>query len=210
MKRAISLAALALAASPLAMAAPETRAPTAPEAQSFDAYYRQQFPQAQPATPAFTVSRPGPGAVWTLTASVDAPPAHDLLALCRSSRSQFTYNGRWTATAPRQFAWLQRGACVAPPQPVELKQPMASTKVIALLERQAALLQSARIMLSGNTSCARQRSYRYVLTGLDAGTAGPSPGLSAGLVYTSDHGTQATVWVRRSGLDFIAWAVSCP
>lgn len=212
MNLAQSLAALTLAAaaSPISAAAPETRAPSEAELKSFNEFYQQQQPAPLPAKPVFTISRPDPKAKWTLAASVDTPPQRGLRLLCRMTRSEFSYAGRWMAGATLQMAWLQRGACSVPAQAVELKHQMPDTELIALMEHQASLLQSARIMLGGNTTCASQRSYRYALTAIDIGKAGPSPELLAGLVFTSDHNTQATVWARRSGPDYSAWNVSCP
>ena len=185
-----------------AVAAPPTEA----ERAAFDAFYRQRFPEAPAATPVFSVSREG-----RVVATVDAPARRGLRALCRMERRDFRLAGRWSADdKPRSYAWLEQAGCANKALAVELLQPMPDVDLIALLERQAALLGSARILLGGNTACASQRSFRFALAQVTVGSAGPNPEVMAGLVYRSDHDTSATVWVRRSALEYNAWNVSCP
>jgi hypothetical protein len=205
-----ALASLALMA-PLAAAAPQTRAASDAEVKAFASYYQQQFPGLAPGKPVFTASRAEPKSAWTLAATVDTPPQRGVHVLCRMDRREFSYAGRWSASgAPRQFAWIDRAGCGAPARPVEMRQQLPDVELGALLEHQGALLQSARLLFSGNTGCARQRSYRFALTAVEIGSAGPSPELLVGLVFTSDHDTVAKVWARRNGLDYAVWNVSCP
>jgi hypothetical protein len=211
MKLAPTLTALLSVAASMANAAPEARPPSDAELASFSAYYQQQFPANPPAKPVFSITRENPKSAWTIGAAVDAPARRGLHALCRMTRTDFRYAGRWSAAGqPRPYAWLERRGCAATAQAVEMLQQMPDTEVIGLLERQGQLLQSARILLGGNTACASQRSFRFALAKIDVGTAGPSTEVLAGLVYKSDHDTLATVWVRRNGADYTAWNVSCP
>ncbi len=204
------LFALALIAAP-AMAAPETRAPTEAELKAFDAWYGKQFPDSQAAKPVLSITRADPKSAWRIAAALDSPPRRGIGALCRMQRTEFSFAGHWSAAAqPRHYAWLERSACSRPAQAVEMLQQMPDVDVLGLLERQVALLHNARILLGGNTACASQRSFRYTLTQLAVGSAGPSPEVLAGLVFKSDHDTLATVWARRSGLEYNVWNVSCP
>lgn len=193
-----------------AIAAPETRAPTDAERASFDAFYQPRFPGAH-AAPLLSIGRADPKQPWRIAASVDSAPRRGLGALCRLDRLDFSFAGHWNAAAEaRPYAWLERAGCAHPAPAVELLQQMPDVDLVALLERQAALLQSARILLGGNTACASQRSFRFALAAVTVGSAGPNPELMAGLVFKSDHATSATVWIRRSGLDYNAWNVTCP
>lgn len=205
-----AFAALSLAA-PLAVAAPETRPITDAEAKAFASYYQQQWPGAHPGKPVFSASRDDPKKPWTVGATLDSHPQRGLQALCRMQRSHFSYAGRWSASGkPRLYAWIERSGCKNVNQAVELLAQLPDSEVLGLLENRFALLQNARILLAGNSACASQRSYRFAPAQITVGSAGPSPEVMAGLVFKSDHGTAATVWVRRSGADYSAWNVSCP
>jgi hypothetical protein len=202
--------AIALLLAAPAIAAPETRAPTGAERSSFDAYYQQRFPGAH-AAPLFSISRDDPRQSWRIGATVDSAPRRGLRALCRFDRLDFSFAGHWNAPArARPYAWLEQAGCAHTALAVELLQQMPDVDLVALLERQAALLHSARILLGGNTACASQRAFRFALTAITVGSAGPNPEVLAGLVFKSDHDTLATVWTRRSNLDYNAWNVSCP
>lgn len=209
MKPALILAALACAAACPALAAPATRAPTAAELASFHSYYQQQFPTGPAARPVFTITRADEKSAWTIVATVESTPQAGAGRLCRITRSDFRYSGQWRAEAVRAFAWMERPACKDTGRAVEMLHPMPDTDVNALILNRMALLQSARILLGGNTACASQRAFKFELAKIDVGSAGASAELLAGLVYKSDHGTYATVWARRSGLEYSAWNVSC-
>lgn len=211
MKSALILTALIGMAAGRVMATPETRAPTPAELASFHAHYQQRFPNTPPAKPVFSITREAAKGAWTVTASVDSTPTRGLRALCRMNRTDFRYTGKWSAgDKPRPHAWLERGGCTATARAVEMVQQMPDTEVAALLEQHLTLLQSARILLGGNTACASQRSFKFALAQIKVGSAGPSPEVLAGLVFKSDHATLATVWARRNGAEYNAWNVSCP
>ncbi len=110
----------------------------------------------------------------------------------------------------RSYVWIEHAGCVNKASAVELLVPIPDADLLALLERQAALLERGRILLSGNTACAVRRAYRFALDKITVGSAGPNPEVMAGLIYKSDHGTFATIWIKRSGLEYTAWNVSCP
>ncbi|MES2319471.1 MAG: hypothetical protein V4631_18475 [Pseudomonadota bacterium] len=210
MKPVPALTVCILAALTMATASAETRLVTDAEQASFHAHYQQQFPGLAPAKPVFTVTRTNPKAPWTISATVDSTPQRGVRALCRMKRSDFSFDGRWSgAVKARPYAWLERPGCTKIPYAIELLQQMPDTEVASLLEHQTEMMFTARILLGGNTSCASQRAYRFVLHQLDVGTVGSNPEVLAGLVFKSDHATFATVWVKRTGLDYNAWNVSC-
>lgn len=207
-RQLIRLLSLALLCAPAAGA--ETRPASAHELLSFHAYYQQQFPDNHGNQPTFSITRASAADPWALSAFVDSQPRRGLRALCRMQRIDFSHAGQWRAAErQRQFAWLDPAGCRTPPRPVELLHPMPDADVLGLLEHQHAVLKSARLLFGGNTACARQRAYHFALARIDIGTSGSSSEVLAGLVYRSDRDTTATVWVRRSGLDYDAWNVSC-
>lgn len=194
-----------------ARAEPETRPISDAEVKAFASYYQQQFHGMHPGQPVFTVSRESPKAPWIIRATLASHPQRGLRALCRMNRADFTYAGRWSASGKvRPYAWIERSGCKNVHQAVEIVQQMPDTEVLGLLENRFALLQSARLLLAGNSACASQRSFRFAPVQITTGSAGPSPEVMAGLVFKSDHGTLATVWVRRTGAAYGAWNVSCP
>ena len=197
---------------PCALAAQtESRAVSEPERKAFFDFYRALRPDDHGEQPVFAVSRAGPSAPWTIAAHVDSPPARGLRSLCRMQRSVFRHEGRWQEDgAARQYAWLDKSACRAPAQPIRLLFPMPDADVLGLLENQHALLKGARLLFGGNTFCARQRAYNFTLSAIDIGTSGSSSEVLAGLQFKDDRQGSATVWVRRTGLAYDAWNVSCP
>jgi len=224
---------LAVALSAHAVPAPEQREPTDAEARSFDAYFAQRMESAGAAGAAKPLLQPpllkaereprgksGKGP-WQLTAQVDTRPRHGAVDLCHIIRTRFRYNPaardgqRWSEDgAPGEYVWLSGGpvACGAPKQLVELPQPLPAlpaADIVHLLEQQAPLLNRARLLFAGNTSCARQRAYQFELAAISS--AAPEKGASAmyALTYRSDRATTARVTVRKSGPELTAWNVSC-
>jgi hypothetical protein len=125
-------------------------------------------------------------------------------------RLGFTHQGQWTMdSAVTQLVWLDAKGCRSGAQAVQLRYPMPDADVLGLLERQHALLKSARLLFGGNTACAKGRAYNYTLSSIEVGTSGSSAEVLAGLRFKSDRATHATVWLRRSGLDYNAWNVDC-
>lgn len=203
------LAALAaMACAPVAAA--ESRAATDTERAAFSAFYRAQFPGARDVAPSFIIERDNDRQPWRLGARVDAKPRRAARALCRMDRMRFVHVGEWAMDQPTRLAWLDRGSCGAPPATaVLLLERMPDTDVVALLEQHANVLSRARLLFAGNTSCAVQRSLRFGLHAIDVGSAVPGGEEMAELVFRSDRNTSATVWVRRTGLAYDPWNVSC-
>jgi len=204
----IAFACLALLCSPAAGA--ETRAASAQEVKAFHTYYQQRFPDNHANQPTFSIVRASAAEPWDVSAFVDSQPRRGLRSLCRMQRIDFKLDGHWSAAErQRQFVWLEPKQCSTPARPVELKYPMPDADVLGLLEHQHGLLKGARLLFGGNTACARQRAYNFTLAAIDIGSSGSSSEVLAGLAFKSDRNTNATVWVRRSGLAYDAWNVSC-
>lgn len=194
----------------LCAGAAAARAPSDAERAAFFDVYRQTFPDDHGQQPVFALQEQAAGAP-VMVAHVDSPPRRGLRALCRMERRVFENKGRWTVDARRrQFVWLDARACSAPARPVELQFPMPDADVAGLLEHERAVLASARLLFGGNSQCARQRALPFTLARIEIGTSGSSSEVLAGLVFRNDRGGSATVWVRRSGLDYNAWNVNCP
>lgn len=193
---------------PLAQA--ETRAPSVQEVAGFHAYLQQRFPGEAGAAPTFSVTRAGRKEPWRIGAVLDTAPRRGLRTLCRTRRLEFRHQGAWsTAAEPRQFVWLERAACRAGAHAVELRQRMPDVDLLALLEREAPLLQRARLIMAGNSSCAALRSAPFVLKAIDVGPSGSGNEEMAQLVYRSDKEAILNVWVRRGGSGLDGWNVGC-
>jgi hypothetical protein len=195
-----------------------TRAVSDQEALSFDAFFLREYPGRRAAPAVFDVMRGRHG--WDVTATVDLAPTRGFEALCRMSRLHFSYDAtakkeaRWRRTASgavEQFAWLDGAAgCPVPAQPVQLLQHVPDRDIGPLLRQAPALLRRARLLLAGSTDCAELRSYRFQLAAIEIGA--PAAGMEElhGLVFHSDHGRDAHVWVRPGAGELVAWNVSCP
>ena len=201
------------AATPTAPAGADvlSRPATAGEQDGFNAYYQRAYPDAPPgAAPMLSASRTTAGTPWTVAATVDAAPVRGAGLLCRLQRSSFVLGKRWQPqNTPRQLVWLQRGACRAPAQAVELLQRMPDLDVIPLLAGAAALLPRARLVMAGNSSCAAARSFPFALAALDVAPLPGGPEQLPVLVYQSERGALARIWVRVSAAGLDAWNVSC-
>jgi hypothetical protein len=196
----------------------ETRAATAQEMQSFDAYYHALHPDAAPVQPVFDIVRQPRGRGWSVAAHIDAAPLRAAPALCRINRGRYDYQAgapkrqRWSARSPgQQFVWLAHGAActAAPAQAVELTQPLPDADIVSLLQQHPALMQRARLLLAGNTQCATLRSLPFhpIALGLSTPAAGAA---MYSITFESDRASTAQVTVRKSGAEFSAWNVSCP
>jgi len=192
----------------------QARAPSEAEVKAFHAYYQKRFPDNHSAQPVFAVTRASAGAPWQVAATVSLAPRRGLKLLCRMQRIDFAYapdKGEWRAgEQPRQFAWLDRASgCAMPSQPVQLLQRMPDTELAAVLAQQAKLLEKARLLLAGNTACARHRSLPFELHAIDVGATGSSSEEMVALVYRGANDAEATIWARRSSADYDAWNAAC-
>lgn len=214
----VSLPAFAVAKAPAATGAPAiaTRGANAQEIGSFARFYAQTFPDAQAVQPVFSVTRPRGNRQWRVAASVDAAPLRATAPLCRMGRSHFAYDptvpkDRWSRDGQdTDLVWLGREAgCVAPPQPVRLTQPIPDADVIRLLQQQTALLARARLLWAGNTECSALRSLPFTLGSIEPEPAASGKAAMTGLVFQSDRGSAATVWIKKTGRELTAWRANC-
>lgn len=194
--------------------APQTRAPSEAELKSFHAFYQKRFPDNHGAQPAFAVTRSGSAAPWQVAATVSMTPRRGLKLLCRMQRIDFVQEaggGQWRAGEhARQFVWLDRASgCALPATPVQLLQRMPDTELVGVLAQQGKLLDKARLLLAGNTACARQRALPFELHAIDVGATGTSGEEMVALIYRSARDGEATIWARRSGADYDAWNAAC-
>lgn len=204
----------ALAAAP-ALAATivpqQTRPATEAEASEFGAWYASTHPQAGAVLPRVDVRRFNGKDEWrVMGASVDSPARRGQRALCIVERTLFVNAKGWKQEGDaRQLAWLEAKGCSGKGGAIEVLKRLPESDIVELLERQGSLLSSARLLFAGNTHCARQRANTFVLKAIDLGAAVEGTEEMAGLRYLNDRGGSATIWVRRSGLDYTAWNVSC-
>lgn len=190
-------------------ASPAPRPVSEAERKSFFDFYQNKFPDDHGQQPVFEL-QPQAAGEPVIYAFVDSPPKRGLRALCRMERRIFENKGKWTVDErARQFVWLDAKGCTTPARPIELQYPMPDADVAGLLEHEREVLKSARLLFGGNSQCARQRALNFTLARIEIGTSGSSTEVLAGLSFKSDRGTSATVWVRRSGLDYNAWNVNC-
>lgn len=196
----------------------ERRDATAQERLSFARFYKQQFSVSPPEPVALVGERArGRHAQWTLATTVDAAPTKGTGPLCTMSRASFGYSAhtssgaRWQQLSrDEQWVWINRtGPCGKPTQAVRLLAPMAGQDILGLLEGQQALLQRARLLMAGNSSCAALRSLPFNLASISL--APPAPGKAAlpVLAFESDRSSTARVWVRSSGTQLTAWNTEC-
>lgn len=203
MRRAI-WAALMLPAA--AMAQEQSRAATPAEQKAFEAFYRAHYPSGP--VPQVQAHRKRGGVAWRLSASMDAPPQRAVLPLCRMTRTLFEREDKTWQELERKLllTWIHHTPqCGAPPPaPVELRTELPELDILRLLQQQAELLKSARLLMAGNTSCAPMRSRNFHLTALEL-----APDRLPLLVFDNDIGGTARISVRKTRADLTAWNVYC-
>lgn len=205
MRYVVFLAAMA-AQMAVAAPAPETRAPTLAEQRSFAQFMQRTAPGAP--LPALQAERARGAKQWEVSASADAPPLRLVLPLCRVTRSRYTLqpDDSWRAETS-QHVWIHHTTnCGTPPDGmVELRAPLAEIDMLRLIQAQGELLQRARLLMAGNTSCAPTRSRNFQLRTLGRAADGMFQ-----LGYQSDIGSRADITVRQTRAELTAWNVNCP
>ena len=198
---------LAAMATQVAMATPatETRAATMAEQRSFEQFMQRTAPGAP--LPALHAERARGSKQWEVSASADAPPVRLVLPLCRvaSTRYALQADDSWRSEAS-QHVWIHHTTnCGTPPAGmVELRAPMAEIDMLRLIQAQGELLQRARLLMAGNTSCAPTRSRNFQLRSLGRSADGMYL-----LGYESDIGSHAEITGRQSRAELTAWNVAC-
>jgi hypothetical protein len=207
--RVVAMAVLMTAAA--GALADEARAPTAAEQKAFDAWYRTRAASSAHAAPPSPAVAPQletrrDGKRWRLSAHEDGPAMRAVLPLCRMQRTIFERQAKqWTE---REETWLwvhhtpQCGP--APASAIQQRSELPDIDILRLIQAQASLLNSARLLMAGNTSCAPSRSRNFRLVALDKA----KDGLPV-LVFESDIGGTAAIAVRKSRADLTAWNVNC-
>lgn len=194
----------AVALAPLA-AADAVRAPSLAEQRSFQQFWQRTAPGTP--LPALRMERAPGASVLAATASIDAPPLRLVLPLCRVARTRYTQqaNDSWR-TDHTQHVWIHHTTSCGTPPPtmVELRANLPEIEILKLLQAQGELLQRARLLMAGNTSCAPMRSRNFSAAALGRG----SDGLPL-LVYHSDIGGELRLSVRPARTDFVPWNVAC-
>ncbi|GGY80795.1 hypothetical protein GCM10007388_11850 [Pseudoduganella plicata] len=145
-------------------------------------------------------------------ATVDGPAQRATLPLCRQPRTVFDYDPkapkdkRWSERAPLQLVWYsQQPQCGAQPEtPIRLLAPLPEMEILTLIQQHPTLLNNARLLMAGNTSCAPSRSRGYRLTALDRA----KDGLPV-LVFENAVDEEARIAVRRSRNELVAWSAEC-
>ena len=191
-------------------AVPERREPTAQERASFAAV---QGSAAR--APVFEIERASRKDPWGVEARVDGAAYRSAGALCRMTQSRYVYdaraaaNRRWSMAGEKRFAWLDRATCGRPARQVELKQRIPDADLAPLLDQHGVLLVRARLLFSGNTSCAPHRSLRFRLTAVDVSAPPHGREELHALVFDSDNGARAQVWIKKTRAELNAWDVAC-
>ncbi|WP_426341441.1 hypothetical protein ACN9MZ_06705 [Pseudoduganella sp. S-14] len=204
MRYVVFLAAMAAQA---AVAAPsaDTRAPTLAEQRSFEQFMQRSAPGTP--LPPLRVQRAADGKTWLASASVEAPPLRLVLPLCRVTRTRYTQQAddSWRSDSS-QHVWIHHTtSCGTPPASmVELRTALAEIDMLRLIQAQGELLQRARLLMAGNTSCAPTRSRNFQLRSLGRGADGMFL-----LGYESDIGSRLDITVRPSRAELTAWNVNC-
>jgi len=201
-----AMAAQAAMAGAATAAGAEPRAPTLAEQRSFEQFMQRSAPGVP--VPPLHVERSSNGKDWIASASSDAPPVRLVLPLCRVTRTRYTQQAddSWRAETS-QHVWIHHTTnCGTPPATmVEVRAPLAEIDMLRLIQAQGELLQRARLLMAGNTSCAPTRSRNFQLRALGRSADGMFL-----LDYESDIGSKAAITVRQSRAELVAWNVNCP
>ncbi len=211
----IALIALLAPLAAVAADSGEIRHPSAQERASFEAFYRARYNDVPLAAPAFSAVRRSAGRPWTVTATINNPPVRGVAPLCRATRSQYLYDpraaaaARWSVGPVRHFAWLDKASCRPSARTVEMLQQLPDVALIPLLEQHGPLLLRARLLFSGNTSCAPVRALRFRLAAIEVSAPPFATEQLYGLVFDSDRAMLARVWVKQRGAEWNAWSVAC-
>ncbi|MGW8390622.1 hypothetical protein [Pseudoduganella sp. HUAS MS19] len=203
----------AMAAQAAAAAAPvaatpgaAAREPTLAEQRSFEQFMQRTAPGTP--VPPLRAERGRDGRKWIASASSDAPPVRLVLPLCRVTRTRYAQQAddSWRADSS-EHVWIHHTtSCGTPPAAmVELRAPLAEIDMLRLIQAQGELLQRARLLMAGNTSCAPTRARNFQLR-----TLGRSADGMFLLGYASDIGSKLEITVRTARAELTAWNVNCP
>ncbi|UTY56392.1 hypothetical protein [Massilia sp. erpn] len=203
----------------------ETRPASAAEIQSFATFRQQQLPETTAMPTSFSATRQRGSRQWQVQATLDAAPVRaPALPMCIMQRRVFSYaaraakDKRWSEQLPaQQLVWLHHKPQCAVPEadkppvhPVRLLQAQPDMSTLTLLVNRSELLERARLLMAGNTACARLRARSFLLDAVSREPAGSPDAGMALLVFRSDIGAEAHITVRKSRTELTAWNVRCP
>ena len=179
----------------------QSRKPTGAELSSFARFFQHAYPDAA-GPPALSAWRRKGDRRWQVeSAEFELPPARATGALCTSDVVQFELEGEWRETSRGQKVWL---GCASQAARVKRAAGLPDGDAIRLLERQQALLSRARLLMAGNTYCAKERSSRFLLASI-----APQAANKVALEFHSDRKVVLTVGARKAGADFDVLDVHC-
>lgn len=194
-------AAAAGGASAETVAPVQSRKPTGAELSSFARFFQHAYPDAAKPPLLSAWRRKGDRSWQVESAEFELPPSRATGALCTSEVVQFQLDGQWRESAAGQKVWLD---CASQAARVKRAAGLADSDAIRLLERQQALLSRARLLMAGNTYCAKERSSRFALASI-----APQAANKVVLEFNSDRKVVLTVGARKSGIDFDVLDVHC-
>jgi hypothetical protein len=182
----------------------QERKPTAAELSSFARFFHRAHPDS-PTPPPLSAWRSLGERRWRVaSAPFQLTPPRAAGPLCSSDAVQFTLDAQWRESPPYQQVWLGAPNCAAEHGRVRRAPALADPDVIRLLQRQQAVLARARLLMAGNSYCAKERSSRFFLAAILS-----QSGSKVTLEYRSDRPVVLTVGARLSGADYDVWDVHC-
>ncbi len=182
----------------------QQRKPTAAEQSSFARFFHRAYPEAS-GPPSLSATRAAGERRWRVESAPFELAAPRIAGpLCTADVVQFTLDPQWRASAPYQQSWLGAPDCASQEGRVRRAAGLADRDVIRLLQRQQNVLARARLLMAGNSYCAKERSSRFFLASILS-----QDGNKASLEYRSDRPVVLTVDARLSGADYDVWAVRC-
>lgn len=200
---AVTLLATA-AASAESVAPIQSRKPTLAELSSFGKFFHHAYPDA-PMVPALSAARGKGERRWTVkSAEFDVAPARKNGVLCTSDVVRFRLDGEWRESPPVQQSWLDGPGCAAQGGRVRRAAGVTDGDVIRILQRQQAVLARARLLMAGDSYCAKERSSRFALAAILS-----QAGNKVVLEFHSDRPVVLTVDARLAGADYDVWTVRC-
>lgn len=182
----------------------QSRKPTPAELASFGKFFHRAYPDAI-TPPSLSATRRKSERRWSVeSARFDLAPARANGALCTSDVVRFRLDGEWRASAPVQQSWLGGPGCATRGGRVERPAAVPDGEVVRILQRQQAVLTRARLLMAGNSYCAKERSSRF-----DLATILSQAGNKVALEFRSDRPVVLTVEARLAGTDYDVWTVRC-
>lgn len=182
----------------------QSRKPTAAERSSFGKFFHRAYPGVSK-PPSLIVRRRKGERPWIVeSAEFELTPARGTGALCTSNVVQFRLDGEWRESPPVPKSWIDGPGCSTQGGRVRRAAAIPDSDVVRILQRQQAVLARARLLMAGNSYCAKERSSRFALASILSQEAN-----KVVLEFHSDRPVVLTVDARLAGADYDVWAVRC-